>query len=222
MVNAAPGAFLAGVIHLGPMPNDVASNARHAYTNLPIGEVKSPLLQALCGYWARVRGDKAMPSRADIDPVAIPRQVLPRVMMFDVAPDFSLRYRLIGTSITAHTGRDLTGLAVEGRYYGDNGPKFLHILDMCARTGAALMTRAVISFGAEDIPVESVFLPLGVDGRVNILLAGIHRQDGGDQQTRYFTYKPESRYEITASRLDTDNDPLFARAHADVTPDKRA
>ena len=41
--------------------------------------------------------------------------------------------------------------------------------------------------------------------------AGIHRQNGADRQMRWFTYKPEYRYQITASRLDMESDPLFGR-----------
>jgi hypothetical protein len=63
-----------------------------------------PLL--LFDYWNRLRGDRRMPARSDVDPLGIPRPALAFTMLIDViwdqpeAPETPrLRYRLIGTGV---------------------------------------------------------------------------------------------------------------------------
>lgn len=77
-------------------------------SNIPRG-----LLEQLQAYWARQRGDRALPARADIDPVDIPR-LLPHLVMIDVhydaegkLADFS--YRLWGEHVIEHNRRSLVG-----------------------------------------------------------------------------------------------------------------
>lgn len=72
-----------------------------------------PDLCFVLDYWKSKKGKRLAPTRADIDPVDIPR-ILPRVMLVDVEttaqgePDF--RYRLSGTGIRDVHGYDATGL----------------------------------------------------------------------------------------------------------------
>lgn len=50
-------------------------------------------------HWERMRGDRAMPARADLDPVDIPR-LLPLTILVDVIEEpLDFRYRLIGTEV---------------------------------------------------------------------------------------------------------------------------
>jgi hypothetical protein len=79
-------------------------------------------LLTLYAYWSAKRGQRAMPSRADIDPGDL-RAVLPHVLLIDVlrgGADF--RYRLVGTEIERHIGRPITGRLVSetlcGEYLG--------------------------------------------------------------------------------------------------------
>jgi hypothetical protein len=61
--------------------------------------VGDDLIEAGLAYWDRLRGDRVMPARADIDPVAI-RHFLPYVMLVDVLRDpLDFRVRLIGSEI---------------------------------------------------------------------------------------------------------------------------
>src|SRR5436853_6265212 len=59
-------------------------------------------------YWRRKAGARPLPSRADIDPVEIPR-LLPHIMLVDVMGAALYRYRLIGTEIAAAMGVNATG-----------------------------------------------------------------------------------------------------------------
>ncbi len=77
-------------------------------------ECRDPMLLAIHRYWDKKRGQRAMPSRGDIDPIDLGRN-LGNIILVDVenAP-FRLRYRLIGTAITNVMQRDSTG-----KYYDE-------------------------------------------------------------------------------------------------------
>lgn len=78
----------------------------------------SPLLAGFWEYWNRIRRDRPMPSRQDIDPAAIPR-LLPYVVLSEVlaGPPW-LVYRLVGTRQVAVRGCDPTGRPVLEYYIG--------------------------------------------------------------------------------------------------------
>jgi hypothetical protein len=60
-------------------------------------------------YWRRCARSKPMPSRSDIDPVAIP-QLLPGLSLMEVRGGLDhLRYRLAGTRMRDIYGFDVTG-----------------------------------------------------------------------------------------------------------------
>jgi hypothetical protein len=68
------------------------------------GEVTSGMIQRMAGYLARKRGDRALPSRADIDPTEI-REFLPYVVLVDTQSDpLRVYYRLVGTRIAEFYG----------------------------------------------------------------------------------------------------------------------
>ena len=58
-------------------------------------------------YWNSVRGERATPTRGDIDPIKIV-QLLPCIGLVERRAD-GYFWRLIGTAIVEHFGRDLTG-----------------------------------------------------------------------------------------------------------------
>lgn len=71
--------------------------------------LRSTLNRQALEYWIKIRGTRAMPSRADLDPLDI-RQILPHVVLLDVASDpLDFRYRLIGTKIVSQLNNDHTG-----------------------------------------------------------------------------------------------------------------
>lgn len=77
-------------------------------------DCRDPVLFQILDYWKGKRGERDMPGRADIDPVEM-RAFLGNIIIIDVERDpFRLRYRLIGTRITALMGRDSTG-----KYYDE-------------------------------------------------------------------------------------------------------
>ena len=69
------------------------------------------LLKEAYTLWQRLRGERALPSRGDLDPVQVPTAMLPHMQLLDIEPGPPVRYRwrLIGTHITGALGRDSTG-----------------------------------------------------------------------------------------------------------------
>ncbi len=77
-------------------PGPSASGGELAFGDGPDGE----LLGAVYAYWDSKRRGRAMPSRADIDPLEM-KAFLPQLVLLDVEgepPRF--RYRLVGTEVT--------------------------------------------------------------------------------------------------------------------------
>ena len=66
----------------------------------------------LYSYWRACAQSRPIPSRFDIDPVAIPH-LLPGLSLLDTGPELeSLRYRLAGTRVGEIYGAEITGRAV--------------------------------------------------------------------------------------------------------------
>lgn len=72
---------------------------------------QSERLVKIVDYWQDATGARSMPSRRDIDPLAMPKHLLPHLELIDViaAPERRFRWRLIGTHVTAAVGQDCTG-----------------------------------------------------------------------------------------------------------------
>jgi hypothetical protein len=65
---------------------------------------------AFLDYWDARRGDRAVPDRADIDPVEIPPRLLPHLLLGEISePGARLRYRVVGTELVRRFGREPTG-----------------------------------------------------------------------------------------------------------------
>lgn len=75
----------------------------------------TPVLLLGYDYWESKRRGRAMPARADLDPIEM-KAFLPHIVLTDVlhhaAPHLPLdfRYRLMGTAVDAHMSRRFTGL----------------------------------------------------------------------------------------------------------------
>lgn len=81
--------------------NSLPANDRFEFTS---NTVKRGYL-----YWQSKCQGADLPSRDDLDPLEIP-DLLPHVILLDVRHEpRDFRYRLIGTGVTRHLERDLTG-----------------------------------------------------------------------------------------------------------------
>ena len=71
-----------------------------------------PRLAALYDYWDGKRAGRAMPARADIDPVEM-RAWLGHLLLIEIAEDGRFVYRLYGTAFVDSFGVDMTGRSVD-------------------------------------------------------------------------------------------------------------
>lgn len=163
--------------------------------SLPEDAGGDPAFARLHDYWrSKCRRDETgrdlLPSRSDIDPLEIPRDLLPGIALLEIErqPDQSCRYRLrlFGSALEAMTG----GSDETGRYYDElvDQPGLYEKLaamlaDMAAErrpiylaapSGAA--NRGFLWFGR-------LALPLATDGRqVDMILALVRPLPNPDPQ----------------------------------------
>ena len=83
-----------------------------------IGQIRSQKVHQLHGYWQAKREGRAMPRRADIDPVDL-TDLLPDLLLGDYeASPFRVRFRLVGTRLAEIHGLDFTGHYLDQLVFG--------------------------------------------------------------------------------------------------------
>ncbi|MEQ8334066.1 PAS domain-containing protein [Nisaea sp.] len=82
---------------------------------VPISDLVPPdastLHHRFLGHWLALRGDRAMPSFADLDPVDIP-WALAHIFVVDILPGDDFVYRITGDNHTQRYGRNLKGARI--------------------------------------------------------------------------------------------------------------
>ena len=136
-------------------------------------------LERLYHLWRGKCAGRAMPSRADIDPLEIPGEIWPYTMLLDVAwegerPRF--RYRRVG-EIFWRDGHEPTGKYIDEALPRKAGYRdyVVGIYEEMARSGKPLYSESSFTLEgrAEPMLIKRVSLPLSGDGaRVNMALAG--------------------------------------------------
>lgn len=95
------------------MPDDRMPDYRMTVLSGTAVPLEEPL-EAFYAHWRARRGGRAMPRRADIDPVEMPPRLLPNVFLTEVVDGGArFRFRLIGTSAVNAIGAELTGRYVD-------------------------------------------------------------------------------------------------------------
>lgn len=78
-----------------------------------------PEQRQLYDYWIKAASGRTMPTRADINPCAIPR-ILPGLSLIDVSSDIDqCRVRLAGTKLREIYDREITGQLIVDMDWGD-------------------------------------------------------------------------------------------------------
>lgn len=89
-------------------------------TNSPLPFADEPVLAAVAAYWAAKRGARRMADRADIDPLDLPGNVWPSILIAEPVPGTSsVRYRLVGSAHVQRYGFDFTGKSSAEVMQGD-------------------------------------------------------------------------------------------------------
>ncbi len=138
-------------------------------------------LLRLHDYWTAKRGNRAFPSRADIDPLELGSRLLPHVFLIDVLPgrqsglqDF--RFRLTGTRVDEIHGQSLTGKMP----HDIRTPEIAQAAEnQCRRVvQRRLPSCEHVALLAQDHSFwhfERLMLPLSDDGEtISMLLCGIY------------------------------------------------
>ena len=121
-------------------------------------------LRDALAYWDKKRGGRAMPTRADIDPLEL-REHLGYLMILGVEPGPRFRFRLIGTKLTEAVGRDMTG-----RYYDEVYPaayydRVTQSLRWVAENGKPCRVSGTLWHARREwLHFESLDMPLSNDG----------------------------------------------------------
>lgn len=147
--------------------------------NVP-GVLLDQPLDGLYRHWLSQRRGRALPRRADIDPLEIPGESWPYTMLLDViwnadAPRF--RYRRVGDvfwrgSLREPTGRFIDEVLTERAGYRDY---VLGIYEEMARRAVPIYTENSFTLAGRPAPmrVRRISLPLSNGGdRVDMVLAG--------------------------------------------------
>ena len=87
--------------------------------NMEFPETCHPDTITMFKYWQTKCGNRSMPTRGDIDPVGMPRRLLPGICIADAVTDERrFVYRLVGTGDAEVRGHDPTGKSVlEGFFW---------------------------------------------------------------------------------------------------------
>ncbi|MBI1776307.1 MAG: PAS domain-containing protein [Proteobacteria bacterium] len=133
--------------------------------------VDDPALQGLFAYWLRQKGQRLMPSRADLDPVEMTARLLPHVTLQDVVYDAGrrrYRYRLIGSVL-----QQALGVHALRKYVDETVPNtagyrdyVIAIYDEMVETRQPIYCETVFALATFTRPVLSkrLTMPLSSDG----------------------------------------------------------
>ena len=134
-----------------------------------------PAFKLLLEYWHGKRRDGRLPGRKDVDPLELPKALLPQILLFDVirADRLRFRFRLAGTAFGKLIGRDVTGhifdeIAPPERVAPVNGA-----LTAIAESGRPAYLGGRLTLRSDSFEeVRRLGVPLAADGhRVDMILA---------------------------------------------------
>jgi len=141
-------------------------------------ELKDPRLARLLAYWSAKAGERAMPSRADIDPVDL-GFLLGHLMLIDVMTDPPrFKVRLHGSELARRAGYDLTGKMVDDLPINEFRNLARRSFATTVETRRPFHSRRDRLLDGKRHNYETIMLPLSADGvTVNMLLVGLVYED---------------------------------------------
>ena len=131
-----------------------------------------PGQRLLFDYWHEIAGNRAMPARADFDPLKVPR-LLPHLGLIDLRDGFDHgHFRLAGTRLRDIYGREITGLRMSEVFSGSSAAPWhsIHLRIATQAVPAQGMVRGPAE-GRDHVLLCWLRLPLSDDGvRVDLIL----------------------------------------------------
>ncbi|WP_374466697.1 PAS domain-containing protein, partial [Ferrovibrio sp.] len=138
------------------------------HRDLPISDlVTYPLLRQATSLW-QAEFDAAGRLPARLDPLTLPRDLLPYVMLLDLeqaGQRACLRIRLAGTEVCAKHGREMKGLTTDDFFHADDADAVVTAALTVAATGQpSLARRSYITINDRVWSYVRLILPLSRDG----------------------------------------------------------
>jgi hypothetical protein len=136
--------------------------------------LRDTLLTECWSFWKANRKGRAVPLRRDIDPVLMPRIIIPHLFLYERATDGRFRCRLFGSHLAAMFARDATG-----RYLDELLPSekrearlalFAAVLD---RETPAVYTGRLVEGARTWVSFRRLLLPVSADGAKADLVFGM-------------------------------------------------
>ena len=174
--------------------------------------------QALYSYWDSLRGDRAAPERADIDPAAI-RAILADTLLIEVdqqsnASHHDFAVRLGGTRVNALFGEDLNGRDFLSLWCAEDRESVSRlvtaVLDDASPAVAGLLAAPA---GHQPLWLELLLLPLRHHGKTHARLLGALVPA---EVPRWFGLMPTQPLRLTTQRMVSAKpapDQRFAQVH---------
>lgn len=144
--------------------------------NFTVDDLPNSILRNIYQYWINIKGERSMPSRADLNPADIVK-LLPHINLIDVEHETGrYKMRLIGTETVKAMGLDVTGK------YLDEFP----LIEQVLKKNYAWLVREKCPYINFDklkwssksfMEYYALGLPLSQNGKdVNILMFGMYYQ----------------------------------------------
>ncbi|MCJ2011323.1 PAS domain-containing protein [Methylobacterium sp. J-076] len=160
--------------------------------------MKHPTSHLLHAYWEKLRGDRAAPERAEIEPGEI-RHLLADSLILELdVPARSAVIRLAGTRVCALYGRELRGQSFDA-LWGDRACDAWRLAETVAldTLGVVAGLRGV-NRAEEGVDLELLLLPLRHRGRPHVRALGALSFTGAPA---WLGLKPVVRAETTSLRI---------------------
>lgn len=137
--------------------------------------IAAPRLRRLLDYWSGACAGRAMPARADIDPLGL-REHMGRIHMLEVLGPGRFRFRIYGSGMTNPDVRDMTGLTTDDYEDKAFGALVTRHYKSCVEAKAPVYHCVLGELDALPYEYARLTLPLSSDGTsVDMLLASAHR-----------------------------------------------
>jgi hypothetical protein len=166
-----------------------------------IQHVKDERLRRLIQHWLDLRGGRAMPGRAEMDPVEI-HYVLPYLWLYDFVPPEDFRCRLLGDRIIELWGKNPKGRSVKEIFPETHAPAVIDSLMVIVRTSRFMHSFSdVTTTDRMSVRGERIALPLSSDGVGVDAILGATIYDWGREPARGGLFASEAMA-ITYTSLD--------------------
>lgn len=157
-------------------------------SGLPLPFADDRILLNLAAYWSAKRGGHPLPPRSAIDPLDMPRRLLPHLMLIEpTGRDIEVRFRLVGTELVQRFRRDATGKTSRDLYPPDNEYRgyIEQIYSSVIQRGQPLYIDNTRRFPEEGSSrVRHLLLPIAAEpgsARAALVLSSISWSTGSDE-----------------------------------------